>query len=135
MRPCRKNNVLRPAFNRSTEPYSLHFIDVIDHKEYAEVVVNGAIADSGDTVSAGGVNNYMNTTPKSSSRPPVFQKKLERAMNETGYSEHELLSRALDVFLVAEEAAAMAQLNKESEAWQDLYAESLALEDERLAKL
>lgn len=56
-------------------------------------------------------------------------------MNETGYSEHELLSRALDVFLVAEEAAAMAQLNKELEAWQDLYAESLALEDERLANL
>jgi hypothetical protein len=77
----------------------------------------------------------MNTTTKSSSRLPIFQKKLERAMNETGYSEHELLSRALDVFLVAEEAAAMAQLNKELEAWQDLYAESLALEDERLAKL
>jgi hypothetical protein len=76
----------------------------------------------------------MRTTTKSS-RPQLFQKKLQRAMDETGYSEHELLSRALDVFLVAEEAAALRNLAKESEAWQDLYDESLALEDDRLAKL
>jgi hypothetical protein len=76
----------------------------------------------------------MRTTTKSS-RPQLFQKKLQRAMDETGYSEHELLSRALDVFLVAEEAAALRSLTKESEAWQDLYDESLALEDDRLAKL
>ena len=76
------------------------FIDVADYRHYAETTV--ASANRGDTASAISVRNHMRTITKSSTHPPIFQKKLERAMNETGYSEHELLSRALDVFLVAE---------------------------------
>ncbi len=63
------------------------------------------------------------------------QNKLRHASEQTGIPEPEVINRALDVFLLAEEMQGLKQLKEDMDYWQNLSRETLALTDKRIAKL
>jgi hypothetical protein len=62
------------------------------------------------------------------------EKKLKSAATQFGVSEAEVVERALDILLLAEEVHGLARLKDDIEYWQGLYTQSAALTDERLAQ-
>ena len=63
------------------------------------------------------------------------QEKIRQVSEETGIPEPEVLDRALDMLLLTEEMHGLRELKDDLDFWQQRYFDTLALEDERIAKL
>ena len=63
------------------------------------------------------------------------QEKIRQVSEETGIPEPEVLDRALDMLLLTEEMHGLRALKDDLDFWQERYFDTLALEDERIAKL
>ena len=63
------------------------------------------------------------------------QEKIRQVSQETGIPEPEVLDRALDMLLLTEEMHGLRALKDDLDFWQQRYFDTLALEDERIAKL
>lgn len=63
------------------------------------------------------------------------QEKIRQVSEETGIPEPEVLPRALDMLLLTEEMHGLRALKDDLDFWQQRYFDTIALEDERIAKL
>jgi hypothetical protein len=63
------------------------------------------------------------------------EQKIKRIAEQTGIPEAEIIDKVLDVLLIAKEIAGLRELTEDSSYWQQRYLDTLALDEERLAKL
>jgi len=63
------------------------------------------------------------------------QQRLKHVAQATGMAEADIVDRALDVFLITEELGGLKELAEDMSYWQQRYFDTLAFDEERLAKL